>query len=175
MGNGSPCTKPAGAGTDHKGSGRCSLHGGKSKSGKQAAHRERANMVTRPLDIDPGQAILGAMRSAAGEVAWATAELHGMTDEELVSEQDGEHFKLRFKHRAEERLVKFARAAVDMGVEVAKVRIAQAQLTLMAQLVERVVERLDLDEEQRKGLGPAIRAELGTFVQGDAKEITDGR
>jgi len=173
--DGDPCTRGKGWGTDHGGTGRCKFHGGRSPDGRTAAVAERANSLTQPLDVDPGSAILGIMRSAAGEVAWAQGELYGLDDADIFNEQAGEHPVLRFKHRAEERLAKYARTAVDIGIETAKVRMAETQLAMIGRLVEAVIARLDLTEEQRKQLGPAIRDELAPFIRGDAKEITNGR
>jgi len=55
QGDGEPCKRPAGWGTDHPGDGRCKLHGGSSPSGRVAAQREAARRALESVraDIDP--------------------------------------------------------------------------------------------------------------------------
>lgn len=50
-GTGMLCTRPAGWGTDHPGSGRCKLHGGKTPSHERAGQRARAEQAVATLGL----------------------------------------------------------------------------------------------------------------------------
>lgn len=166
---GGPCTRRAGAGTDHFGTGRCSTHSGSTGNGRVTAGREEANGMAVAIRVTPGQAVQGAMHSAAGEVAYATAKVAALDEAEVMT--DGHlHPWLRVKHGAEERLVRFAKAAADMGIAAAQLEIAKAQTALMGQFLEGVMGRLKLTPEQKKALPKAIREELAV-ISGSASEV----
>lgn len=89
------CTQTAGAGTDHRGVGRCRVHGGTSPSHRVHGARLLADMNLRrelakmavPLEgnVDPQQMLLAMVREAAGNVAYLgarVAELADVTEEE---------------------------------------------------------------------------------------------
>lgn len=122
------------------------------------------------IQVTPGQAVQGAMFAAAGEVAFATAKVAALPEAELM-ENGLLHPWLRVKHGAEERLVKFAKAAADMGIEAAKLKIAEAQTAMMGQFLEGVMGRLNLTAEQKDALPTAIREELAV-VTSTASEVT---
>lgn len=71
---GRPCKRPAGAGTNHPGIGRCKLHGGSTRNhviaaAKIAAEREAQRMVARAgVDADPIEHLLESLHRAAALV-----------------------------------------------------------------------------------------------------------
>lgn len=109
------------------------------------------------------------MFSAAGEVAYAVAKIAELEEPELF--EHGPHPMLRLKWSAEERLVKYAKTASDIGVDTAKLRIQAAQTQLMATFIENVLGKLDLTPEQQAMVGPTIRRELAV-VSGQGQEKT---
>ena len=71
----SKCRRPAGWGTDHAGRGRCKLHGGSTPDHRKAAARQEAldfvrNAMGAEVPVDPLEALLQAVRLAAGAVAY---------------------------------------------------------------------------------------------------------
>ena len=82
------CTRPAGWGTDHAGSGRCKLHGGCAPSGRIAAMNEAARQAVEtyglPRDISPTDALLEEVRYSAGHVAWLRAKVAEIEADDLV-------------------------------------------------------------------------------------------
>src|SRR5690348_4530669 len=71
---GKPCTRPAGWGTDHAGTGRCKLHGGSTPSHKAAAVVAVAARAVAtfglPREVDPRDALLEEVYRSAGAVDW---------------------------------------------------------------------------------------------------------
>ena len=69
---GAPCGRPAGWGTGHPGIGRCKLHGGSTPNHQRAAQleiaRRECDRLGIPIDVDPGTALIGLVREAAGNV-----------------------------------------------------------------------------------------------------------
>lgn len=169
-GKGTPCVRRAGAGTDHYGKGRCALHGGKSPGGRQAAFKQEVNGMAVAIKVTPGQAVQGAMHSAAGELAYVTAKVAAVPEDQILVDGVLNPW-LRLKHHAEERLVKFASAAAGMGIAAAQLKIAEAQTALMGQFLEGVMARLDLTPDQRKAVPTAIREELAV-VTSTASEVS---
>lgn len=172
--NGDPCLQEAGAGTDHPGHGACRWHGGTSPSGEAEARGIELVHVSRPVAVDPGQAVQGALHAAAGELAYATLRVSQLREDQLV--QMGafgpyRHAWWDIKVKAEERIVKFAKVAADMGIDAAKLEIARAQTAMMGSFIEAVARRLKLTDEQRRELGPAIREELAV-IAGKASPIS---
>lgn len=70
--SGQPCTRPAGWGTEHAGTGCCKMHGGSTPNHNAAAARELARQacVTLgvPIEEHPAQALLGEVFRTRGNV-----------------------------------------------------------------------------------------------------------
>ena len=123
--------------------------------------REMATLG-QSIDVTPDQAITGLLRQAAGMVATLTAKLEdlGELDPGVLAVFNAER----------DRLSRFAKVASDMGIEDRKLHVAEAQTALMGRFVEGVLGRVELTPEQRKAIGPAVRAELAT-INGTASEV----
>ena len=61
---------------------------------------------------------------------------------------------------AEDQLARYTTAALKAGIEERKVRIAEAQAVMMAQVVDRALTRMGITPEQRRQLDPLIAEEL---------------
>jgi hypothetical protein len=73
QGDGGPCTRPAGWGTDHPGVGKCKFHGGSTRTHRVAGEIQLARVALHrlgvPLDIaDPADMLLSMVRESAGNL-----------------------------------------------------------------------------------------------------------
>lgn len=179
---GKPCGRPAGAGTDHPGVGRCSRHGGSSPRAQVAGivelARRDAAVMGRPLDIDPHEALLECIRIAAGEVQYASdriAELDPAdavgpvittTERPLKWEKGAESpsdtvVEVRHEHPALHIWIKVRHEAMDRLANYSKIAIA-------AGIAERQVR---VAEGQAQMLAEAMRR----FAQAMGFEPADPR
>lgn len=135
---GEPCRQAKGKGTNHLGFGRCWLHGGTSKSGDQAAAKDRAiaelGKLGVQVEIDPQQALLQMVWEAAGNVSYLRGRVQQL--EEIFGADhlgDAEpHVLVQLYAQERERLAKFSKIALDAG-------IAQRQLDLIERLADPIV------------------------------------
>ncbi len=165
--DGTTCRAFAGLGTDHTGVGVCKFHGGSTRNHRTKAEREmvkrEGTTLGEAIDVTPDQAVTGLLRQAAGMVAVLTARL------EELGELDPAVLVVFNSER--DRLARFAKVASDMGIEGRKLNVAEAQTAMMGRFVEGVLSRVELTQEQRKAIGPAVRAELET-INGTAADVS---
>jgi hypothetical protein len=137
----------AGEGTRHRGYGPCRAHG------TAAQHRawEMALEIAREEQVSPWDALLRATRLAANRVAWVDRQLA-----EVVARHDGEPFaaevRAALKESRQERtlLARTAKAAVDAGVAERLVRQVELEGRLVAEVLGRTLDQLELTAEQRQ-------------------------
>jgi hypothetical protein len=158
------CQKAKGWGTDHLGVGRCKFHGGASPQAQVAGvvelARREAIVMGQPIDIDPHEAILQAVRIAWGEVTYCSERIadldtavvqplaektrplsHGKDGEsssetvtEVTTSRDAKlHIWVEARHAALDRAVTYSKIALAAGIEERKVRIAEAEAQLLAE------------------------------------------
>jgi hypothetical protein len=155
--DGSLCRQFAGAGTTHKGIGKCRWHGGTSPShnahaAKVQTQREMATYGD-PIDVTPLAALKGVLRATAGHFAWLKARiavLDGLESPEA-------HELLRLYGEERDRLTRVGKACLDSGMKQIELEIVETQTAMMGEWLERVMGELGLTPEQRKLVGPAIR------------------
>lgn len=165
---GGKCKRPAGAGTDHVGHGRCKLHGGSSPNGRKHAAREQAHelalLLGDGISIEPHEALLKCVRLAAAEVGFFTARIEGLQLEDVTvrprtdkESDDGYEKKLapaelnlwvQERIRAVDRLARYSKLAIDAGIAERQVRIAEQFGETIATLLRGVLEDLRLTPEQ---------------------------
>lgn len=93
---GNPCLNPAGLHTDHRGWGSCLAHGGAKLRGRAEGAWLMAHAFARELDLNPWEALLKAVRIAAGKSAyceWVLAQAKSDLEIEgrvIVRESSGE-------------------------------------------------------------------------------------
>lgn len=168
--NGEPCLREAGWGTDHPGTGKCKHHGGATQAGRDAAARAEVEGLATPIPVTPGQAILGVLQLAAGQLAYCTAQVGGLSEAQMFEETIAgvvPNRWVRLQLSIEDRIVKFARAAGDMGIQERQMQLAEEQTRMMGSLLEAVMDRIDLTPKQRKQVGPAIREALPALMAGN--------
>jgi hypothetical protein len=171
-GAGKLCTRPAGWGTAHPGTGRCKLHGGKTPSHERAGQRARAEQAVAtlglPREVDPRDALLEEVHRAAGAVAWLDLKVRALDPDEViwgrteeVAKTSGEYPGTDTKYAAapnvwvqlwqDERreLRKACKEAIAAGIEERKVRLAEQHGALMAGVIQAILGDLDLSPQQQ--------------------------
>jgi hypothetical protein len=150
---GTPCRRPAGAGTDHPGRGTCSRHGGNTQMHRAKAAREQAAaevrvMLGSQLDIDGDDALRTAMEIAAANVAVLQAQLAEMDGAPL----DGRMLDLyRLQTEAVDRLGRCGKAAIDADLKGREAMLARRQSEALVAIFERVCAVVpDLTDETRR-------------------------
>lgn len=152
----------------------CYTHGGATRQVKAKAARRlaqadaerRAALVLAEAfgdkvpDVHPAEAILLAVAQKAFEVQWlrgVVAQLEedalvwGVTKDKTGGDDAGTTYEARpnvwwtMLRTAEDQLVKFAKAALDAGVDERMVRLAEAQATRIDQVLEAALRALGHD------------------------------
>lgn len=113
--------------------------------------------VAAELDVTPWEALLKSVRLAAGRSAWVDEQLRVAVRESTTGPNDGEEpavdprirFWLPESRKERTLLARFAKAAIDAGVAERQVRNAELEGQIIAQVIGRVIDRLELNAEQR--------------------------
>ncbi len=172
------CKRPAGSGTDHVGYGACKLHTGATPSGRRYAARLVGAEFAGELDISPEEALLWLVHRAAFNVSewdrrvdalkpeeWTVSQVRervwsGKGDEPAGSEKITTthaelHIAVQALMAAEDQLAKYAKIALDAGVEERRVRAMEQVAGSLAAVFDAVFAGLELSAAQR-ALAPAL-------------------
>lgn len=130
----------------------CKMHGGKSPQAMSAAERrllERQAVLAvetfgLPREVDPHTALLEELHRTAGAVQWLGAVVADLDQDVAPSSTWVEVWQ-----DERDRLVKVAKACVDVGIEERRVRLAEQAGAQLAAVVRAVLDRLQLSDEQR--------------------------
>ena len=125
--------------------------------------------MAQPIPVTPGQAIQAVLNVAAGQFAYATAMVGGLSEAQMFEEAIGGAVPnrwVRLQLNIMDRLKQYSRAAADMGINERQMQLAEAQTAMMGELLEAVMAKLDLTPKQRKQVGPAIREALPMLTAG---------
>lgn len=179
--SGDPCKRPAGAGTDHVGAGRCKLHGGNSPSGRKNGQKLKAKKARDtyglPIDIDPAEALLQEVHRTAGHVAWLGAivaqlkkkELGwGVSKEKVGGDDWGETYEAKLNvylvmYKDERKhLAAVSRDAIKAGVETKRLAIEEQRAELLITMLSGIFDELDLTPEQSLKLDELVPKALTT-------------
>lgn len=179
------CTRPAGWGTDHVGSGRCKLHGGSTPAGGKAAEREQAiaavAMYGLPREIDPHAALLEELHRTAGHVAFlqqiisagelireksATGKRRTVKlDQQTFAAGDQPSVWMALYAAERKHLADVAKTCIQVGIAERQVALAEQQGHLIAQVLRGVLK--DLGVADRPEVPDVVRRHL-TLVAGAA-------
>jgi len=176
-GTGKPCRKTAGHGTNHPGTGRCSLHGGRTVAHQKAAAKKVAHdFLGTPMDINPFDAIIWCIKIRAGEIKWLSdrmAELDQKAWLETTMVGKQFHVYARERHRAMQDLTKFSAMAVGLGIAERAVKLAEQYGELLAQYTQNLLNDLwpHLDEEGRAKAPGFVRLRLVQLDAGREPEL----
>lgn len=175
-----------------KGGTVCASHGGKSPRALEAAAQrvekakaaKAAALFAAPVDVDPAQALIDLVHWTAGEVEYWREQVReladtdpdaltwGMTREKTGGDDYGTTLEAKpnvayvMLTDAQERLAKFATAALKAGVDERRVRIAESQGALVADVIKRILDRLDLLEWQAELVPTIVPEELRALSAG---------
>lgn len=168
----------------------CRTHGGASPQARAAAERrvqeEKAAAAARlfavPKDIDPADALIDLVKWTAGEVDYWRREVEriaadepakltaGITriergtrdraDVDMRTIETVPHIAYRMLTDAQDRLAKFAAAALRAGVAERQIRLAEDQGALVAQVIRGILDQLDLTPAQAARVPEVVPAQL---------------
>lgn len=172
-GDGGPCRRPAGWGTNHAGTGRCKLHGGSTsdhvKHAQKAQAAEAVKTFGLPREIDPRDALLEEVYRTAGAVDWLHKQVQALTPDDViwgrteeVQRDAGEfpgtdttyaataHAFVQLWQKERAHLVAVCKAAIQAGIEERRVRLAEQQGALLSDVIKRILGDLGLTPEQQQ-------------------------
>lgn len=149
------------------------------------ARPQLALLVGHEVDVDPLEALLMCVRITAAEVAYFSARIADLDpkavvvrprEEELDRHGDIHDLKkakrlnmwIRERQLATERLAKYSKMAIDVGIEERLVRVAEQVGDQLAHAMEKVMVGLNLTDEQRKIAPALIRTHLAVLEGGAA-------
>lgn len=186
--DGKLCLHEAGWGTSHPGFGFCKMHGGSHRNGEKHAAKiqvqQMAQVMGVPLDVDPTVAILNAISIVAGEVEYATLMVAALNEDQAVEtfgeetiSDGGRTVKttnvatlnvwIRTRHEAMDRLVRYAKTAIDAGVAERQVRVAEQMGGMLGKLITAVLGELSLSPAQLERAPGVVQRQLA-LVAGQA-------
>jgi hypothetical protein len=135
-----------------------------------------------PKDVDPHEALLWAIRSAAGEVAYCDAQISCLHEDELFERPLREVFTrmpsgsvelveqkrdpevlsrwVTLRDIAVDRMARFAKMAIDAGIDERRVAVAERVADVLAPLLTNLAEDLNLTAKQRAMLPDALGTRL---------------
>lgn len=164
----------------------CRVHGASSPRSKakraRALAEEKAAKAMRlfaePVDIDPARALVELVQWTAGEVAYWREQVRALADGNpealtwgIVREKvGGEDYGTTLESKpnvaylmltdAQDRLAKYAAAALKAGVEERRVKLAEDQGELVAQVIRSILDQLNLTSEQQARVPEVVPAQL---------------
>jgi hypothetical protein len=139
-----------------------------------------------PIDVDPGKALLDEIHWTAGHVAWLRSKVQELEGDELVwgkvLHREGvgpegpvdvsDHksapntwYQLYMAER--EHLAKVCSLALKAGIEERKVKLAESQGLLVADVIRRILGALGLTPAQQLLVPEIVPRELRALAAGD--------
>lgn len=164
----------------------CRFHGGRAAQvQRKAADRlaeqaaaEAAHRLAVMVDTTPEQALLDEVKRAAGMVAFYQARIveidegdrgaliWGITKEKLGGDDEGQtseaapNIWLKLFNEERDRLVRVAAAAIKAGIEERRVKLAEQEGALVAAVIRRILDQLQLTPEQAALIPVVVPKEL---------------
>lgn len=175
---GGTCGMAAGWGTTHPGIGKCRNHGGTAPNHRASAVKTQAIMMGAPLDINPLDGLIWCIKLTAGEVQFCTQQLELLEKEEwlehtMVGKQI--HVWAKERQKAVDRLAKYCKEALALGIAERAVRLAEQYGTSIARYTRGLLEDLDLTPEQTKMAPLLVRKHLALLEGGAPVSDADRR
>jgi len=143
-----------------------------------------------PIDVDPYEAILHAIRVCAGEVAYCDAQVRRLSDAELFERPaettmaqlpSGKWIVVEETRNAEvisrwvtlrdaamDQMVIYSEKAVKLGIDERRVRVAERVADVLAPLLSNLADDLRLTPEQRHLLPAVIDRNLRLLEEAPA-------
>jgi hypothetical protein len=163
------------------GTDKCRMHLGAKAQDAIAEERARQAVITYglPRDISPTDALLEEVRYSAGHVAWLREKVAEIEENDLVwgmteqAEKSATEFAgtdttyaakpnvwLDLYFRERKHLLDLTKTAISVGIEERRVKLAEAQGSLLNEVIKRILGRLSLSPEQSKLLPLVVPEEL---------------
>lgn len=142
---GGVCALRAGQGTTHPGIGSCKFHGGSTPAGVRSAVAKQAVLLGAPKEINPLDAIIWCIKMTAGEIDFYTEQMveldkKNWLEETIMGKQM--HVFARERALAQERLVKFSKDAISLGLAERAVKLAEQYGNTLARLIKGILDEL---------------------------------
>lgn len=174
-----------------KGSTTCRKHGSAAKQvrekAKQRVAEEKARhdvaLFAARRDIHPADALLELVQWTAGEVdywrqrvrdierddlTWGVTKVKDGGDDRGTTSEAKEHIAYAMAKDASDRLAKYAAAALKAGVEERRVRLAEQQGALVADVIRAILADLNLTKKQQGLVGTVVPRHLRALTGGAA-------
>jgi hypothetical protein len=138
-----------------------------------------------PIDVDPGKALLDEIHWTAGHVAWLRGKVQELQDSELtwgrtqtdngigpqgpvdtVTEKAAPNTWYQLYMAEREHLAKVCSLALKAGIEERKVKLAESQGLLVADVIRRILGALGLTPEQQQLVPDIVPRELRALAGG---------
>ena len=172
------CHRAPGEGTDHVGSGHCSLHIGSTPNGKVHAANERAaaNLASMgiPIPKKPREALLELVCLAAGNVAFLGQQVAALGIDLTLSRNEWEAMRLTIREDARvivklfgewcDRLARYSKMAHDAGIAEQEIELRRTEIDFAAGILFRACERAGIAGEALDGLRAAFADEMRLAV-----------
>lgn len=139
-----------------------------------------------PIDVDPGKALLDEIHWTAGHVAWLRSKVQELQDSELtwgrtqtdtgvgpqgpvdtVTEKAAPNTWYQLYMAEREHLAKVCSLALRAGIEERKVKLAESQGLLVADVIRRILGALGLTPAQQLLVPEIVPRELRALAAGD--------
>jgi hypothetical protein len=161
--SGGICRLFAGQGTQHKGIGRCKLHGGATESHDKHAitlnvKREMIGLGRPDESVTALGALLSELYASSGHVGFLRRRIADMSQAELATVEGVAIVRLYDAER--DRRARYAKMCIEAGVDEAKIRVMEGQIHLMGEALSRACDTAGLSANLRKRVGAALRDEL---------------
>lgn len=140
-----------------------------------------------PQDVDPGKALLDEIHWTAGHVAWLREKVQELQDEELVwgrtqtdngigpqgpvdttTEKAGPSVWYELYMKERDHLAKVCALALRAGIEERKVKLAESQGALVADVIRRILAALNLTPDQQALVPEIVPQQLRLLAGGNA-------
>lgn len=145
---------------------------------RKAAAKKQAVLMGAPVDINPLDALIWCIKLTAGEVEFCTKQLEILRKEEwlehtLVGKQI--HVWAKERQKAVDRLAKFSKDALALGIAERAVRLAEQYGSSLAKYTKGLLDDLELTPEQQKKAPLIVRKHLALLEGGAPVSDEDRR
>ena len=155
------CKRDAGAGTDHKGFGNCSWHGGCSPNGRQSAEEQRIESEARRRlyqhDARPVDNPLEALQLLAGRALALENQIGGLVNEledqiRYTDEHDAEQLRAEVAglERAMDRCGKILVDIAKLNIEERLARVTEKQAQMAMDALAAAMGEMGMSPEQQR-------------------------
>jgi hypothetical protein len=145
-----------------------------------------------PTDVTPEDALMQAIRITAGEVEYCNQQIARLSEDELFERpnktvyaempnggwemveerRDAEVISRwqQLRSSAMDRMTRYAKMALDVGIEERQTAIHERQAMVIARFFETVMDEIGLTDDQLQTLGPTMRRHLA-LIEGTATDV----